>query len=147
MAEKHAGGRPPAYKSASEIQGLIDKYFLDCEGVVCRDADGVVLLDKYGKPVVLGSRPLTVTGLALALDFTSRVSLLNYNAKPEFMSTITRAKAKIEEYVEARLFDRDGANGAKFSLANNFKDWREKRELEIGNPDGKPFDVNIKIVE
>ena len=55
----------------------------------------------------------------------------------EFVDTITRAKSKIEQYVEERLFDRDGANGAKFSLANNFKGWNEKQSVEIKNPEQK----------
>jgi hypothetical protein len=42
------------------------------------------------------------------------------------LDTITRAKARVEEYTEQRLFDRDGVNGAKFSLINNFKGWRDK---------------------
>ena len=29
----------------------------------------------------------------------------------------------MEQYAEERLFDRDGVNGARFSLANNFKGW------------------------
>jgi len=138
-AEKHAGGRPPAYKSADEMQILIDKYFLDCEGIIYKDLDGEVVMDKYGKAVVLGSKPLTITGLALALDFTSRQSLLNYVGKKEFVDTITRAKAKVEEYAESRLYDRDGSNGAKFSLANNFKDWREKQDVSLIG------DITIKI--
>lgn len=31
------------------------------------------------------------------------------------------------------MFDRDGANGAKFSLSNNFKGWSEKQEVEVGS--------------
>ena len=46
------------------------------------------------------------------------------------MNTIDRAKTKIEEYAERRLFDRDGCNGAKFSLANNFRGWAEKQEIK-----------------
>lgn len=141
MAEKHAGGRPPAYKSASEMQILIDKYFLDCEGILYKDMDGEVAFDKYGKPIILGAKPLTITGLALALGFNSRLSLLNYQDKDEFVNTVTRAKAKVEAYAEARLYDRDGSNGAKFSLANNFKDWREKRETEFTGKDGGPIEL------
>ena len=37
-----------------------------------------------------------------------------------YADTVTRAKARCEEYAEARLYDRDGANGAKFSLGCNF---------------------------
>lgn len=46
----------------------------------------------------------------------------------KFNDILTVAKSKCEEYAERRLFDRDGVNGAKFSLANNFKGWSEKPE-------------------
>ena len=49
------------------------------------------------------------------------------------MDTITRAKTYIEEYTERRLFDRDGVQGAKFSLVNNFKGWSEKHELAVSD--------------
>lgn len=122
-------GRPPKYKSKEEIQEKINAYFKECEGEPLI-IDGEVVFDKYGEPVIMGKRPLTITGLALALGFNSRQSLLNYQDKEEFMDTITRAKAKVEQYAEERLYDKDGANGAKFSLANNFEGWREKQQIE-----------------
>lgn len=122
-------GRPPKYKSKEEIQEKIEAYFKECEGEPLV-IDGVPVLDKYGEAVIVGKRPLTITGLALALGFNSRQSLLNYQDKDEFMDTITRAKAKVEQYAEERLYDKDGANGAKFSLANNFEGWREKQQIE-----------------
>ena len=70
-----------------------------------------------------------MSGLADALDM-SRQSLLNYSENEEFFDTITRAKRKCEVYAEERLFDKDGANGAKFSLANNFEGWKEKQEVD-----------------
>lgn len=128
---KMAGpGRPPKFQNKDEIQVLIDKYFEECKGVLVKDEKGKAITDKNGNPVILGARPLTVTGLALALGFNSRQSLLNYQGKKEFMDTITRAKARVEEYTEERLFDKDGANGAKFSLANNFEGWKEKQKIE-----------------
>ena len=48
-----------------------------------------------------------------------------------------RAKAVVEQYAEERLFDKDGANGAKFSLANNFEGWKEKQQIEA--------DVNSEV--
>ena len=80
--------------------------------------------------VIVGAKPPTITGLALALGFASRQSLLDYEGKKEFLDTITRAKAKVEQYTEERLFDTAGANGAKFSLANNFSGWKEKQVVE-----------------
>ena len=123
-------GRPPKYKTAKEIQEKIDKYFEECEGELLLDENDMPLRDKYGLPIYKGVRPPTITGLALALGFTSRQALLNYQAKKEFVDTIMRAKTKVECYAEERLFDKDGANGAKFSLANNFEGWKEKKEIE-----------------
>ena len=123
-------GRPPAYKSKEEIQEKIDAYFEECKGKPLLDSDGNVCFDKNGQVIMYGARPLTITGLALALGFNSRQSLLNYQEKDEFMDTIMRAKAQVERYAEERLYDKDGANGAKFSLANNFEGWREKQSIE-----------------
>lgn len=144
MSENNVG-RPPMYTSKEEIQEKIDKYFAECEGTPLRDEEGKVVFDKYGEPIMKGEKPLTITGLALALGFNSRQSLLNYQAKEEFFDTITRAKAKVEQYAEERLFDKDGANGAKFSLANNFEGWREKQQIEAEvNSDVK---INIELTD
>lgn len=118
------------YRSAEEMQVKIDEYFKSCEGTFLTDSEGNIVSDKYGAPIVVNSRPLTITGLALALGFNSRQALLNYQGKEEFNDTILRAKAHVEQYAEERLFDKDGANGAKFSLANNFEGWREKQSIE-----------------
>jgi hypothetical protein len=129
MSEK-VQGRPPAYKTVEDMQRVIDKYFEDCNGEYITDAEGNLMTDKYGKPVKTKERPLTITGLALALGFTTRQALLNYEGKADFVDTIKKAKSKIEQYAEERLFDKDGVNGAKFNLSNNFKGWREKQEIE-----------------
>lgn len=128
--EKNKGGCPPMYKTPEEMQARIDAYFEECEGVYVRDEDGNIETDKYGDPITTKKRPLTITGLALALGFTTRQALLNYEGKPEFVDTIKRAKAKVEQYAEERLFDRDGVNGAKFNLSNNFKGWSEKQQID-----------------
>lgn len=107
----------------------MDAYFADCEGRPLTDESGEVVLNKNGSPVIVGAHPPTVTGLALWLGFKTRQSLLNYQHRSDkFNDILTVAKSKCEEYAERRLFDRDGVNGAKFSLANNFKGWSEKPE-------------------
>ncbi len=131
-------GRPPKYSTVEELQEKIDKYFNDCKGEILKDADGNIIYDKYGLPILYNSKPLTITGLALALGFKSRQALLNYQARSEdFNDTILEAKAKIERYAEERLYDRDGVNGAKFNLSNNFEGWREKQSIEA--------DVNSEV--
>ncbi len=144
MAE-HKVGRPPMYKRVEEIQAKIDDYFKSCEGEILKDEDGNVLTDKYGVPIKFNDKPPTITGLALALGFTSRQALLNYQAKEAFVDTITRAKARVEAYAEARLFDKDGANGAKFSLANNFEGWREKQQIEAAVKND--VTINVELVD
>lgn len=114
-------GRPPKYKSKKELQAKIDEYFSKCEGEI-------VVIE--GEAVRVGARPLTITGLALALGFNSRQSLLNYQEKEEFLDTIARAKSRVEQYAEEKLFDKGSSNGAKFSLMNNFEGWKEKQDIE-----------------
>ena len=115
------------YQTAEEMSEAIERYFNDCEGRALTDENGNTVYDKYGNPVIVGVHPPTVTGLALALGFKTRQSLLNYQARTKaFNDIITVAKSRCEEYAESRLYDRDGVNGAKFSLMNNFKGWREK---------------------
>lgn len=122
-------GCPPRYKTPEEMQKVIDEYFESCNGEYVI-VDGCVATDKHGYPVKTKERPLTITGLALALGFNGRQALLNYEGKPEFVDTIKRAKSRIEQYAEERLFDKDGVNGAKFNLSNNFKGWSERQQID-----------------
>lgn len=129
--KKHPGGRPPFYTSAEEMQERIDAYFTECDGKPLLDENGIPIRNKYGKIIRDDRKPYTITGLALALGFTSRQALLNYEGKEEFHDTIARAKSRVERYVEERLFDKDGNNGAKFSLMNNFKGWKEQQDVNM----------------
>ena len=136
-------GRKPRYKSAEEMQVMIDRYFESCKGEPLMVGDEPYL-DKLGRPVMINMHPPTVTGLARALGFNSRQTLMNYQAKRGFMDTLLRAKMRVEEYCEERLFDRDGQRGAQFSLEHNFK-WLQSGEdssetgvIEIGGQAEEP---------
>ena len=145
MSEKHPGGRPPFYNSVEEMQEMIDRYFEDCDGKIVYDKEGNPVRNKDGKIIRDDRRPYTITGLALALGFNSRQALLNYEGKEEFHDTIKRAKAKVEKYAEERLYDNNGANGAKFSLANNFKGWTEKQTIEADVKN--KVTINVELVD
>ncbi|MDY6827249.1 MAG: terminase small subunit [Bacillota bacterium] len=121
---KHPGGRPVKYKTAEEIQVVIDAYFTECD-------------EK--------EEPYTITGLALATDMT-RESLVNYGEKEEFFSTIKKAKLKCHNYAEKRLFSGGQAAGVIFNLKNNYG-WKDKIEQEITGPDGKPLGIQVEFVE
>lgn len=123
-------GKPPYYKNKKEMQDVIDAYFAECLEKPILDDDGNAITDKHGKPVCYPAKPPTITGLALALGFNSRQALLNYQAKPEFHDTVTRAKSRVEEFAEQMLYSPGAANGAKFNLTNNFEGWTEKQQID-----------------
>lgn len=125
-----ARGRKLKYTTPDEMQSVIDEYFANCHGKLLYHPDGKLLLDKFGQPVYEGKRQPTMSGLAFALGFNSRASLINYQNRPEFEEVIKRAKLRLEMYTEERLFDKDGSNGAKFSLMNNFPNWNEASTKE-----------------
>lgn len=144
MSEKM--GRPPFFESAEQMQELIDKYFEECDGKILTDENGNPMRNKDGHIIRDDRRPYTITGLALALGFNSRTSLLDYeNKDEEFLNTIRRAKTRVERYAEERLYDKNGSNGAKFSLANNFKRWSEKQQIE-GSINTKQ-EITIELVD
>lgn len=61
----------------------------------------------------------SVLGLSLFLGFNSRQALHNYASySDEFNDVITRARARVEQFYEEQLLDRDAARGAIFALQN-----------------------------
>jgi len=80
----------------------------------------------------------TVSGLGLVLDLT-RQGLIEYSDKDRFSDTIKKGKARIESYLEQRLYGPTVA-GVIFNLKNNYK-WTDKHELEHSGA----FNVNIPV--
>ena len=134
-------GRPAYFETVEEMQKLIDDYFKKCDGEILTDVDGVAILDKYDRPIMVGQKPYTITGLTLALGFTSRQSLLNYQDKDEFMDAITRAKLQVEDYANTRLYDKDGVQGSKFTLINNFEGYNDKQAVEHSGEVGTTINI------
>lgn len=136
--------RPKKYTKAENMQKAINDYFESCfvEDLKYNSDKGYYepKKDYKGNIIKVQCKPFTITGLANAIGMT-RETLLRYEEQEEFSDTIRKAKQKVEEYVEERLFDRDGVNGAKFNLINNFNNWSDKQEIsaDISN------DVTINI--
>lgn len=107
-------GRPLKFEDIDKLKAAISTYFKKCDDE---------------------SRPYTITGLALALD-TSRETLLNYEARPEFFDTIKAAKEKCENYVEEYLFNGKNVAGGIFNLVNNYG-WQNRQNTDITSG-GKP---------
>lgn len=98
-------GRPLKFKTVKQLEKLIDKYFNDCEE---------------------NQEPYTITGLALALD-TTRHTLIDYEERKEFLHTIRKAKARVENYAEKKLYS-NHTIGAIFHLKNF--GWADKIDVE-----------------
>jgi hypothetical protein len=104
--EKHPGGRPLKFKSPEEILKKAEQYFRECRKQ---------------------KRPITITGLALALD-TSRETLMKYEGRPEFADAVKKVKLVCENYAETQLYGRN-PTGAIFALKNY--GWIDKKEIEL----------------
>jgi len=134
--ERHPGGRPLKFKSIKELQKKCDEYFKSCyETYTVRVKTGRKKTKKGGYKNIYKEekrtkllRPLTITGLALALD-TNRQTLINYEEKEEFFDTIKKAKLICENFAEEYLYTGKNVTGAIFNLKNNY-DWKEKSEIE-----------------
>lgn len=125
---KNKGGRPMLYDNVEDLQKDIQAYFDSCWQYKF-NKDGEVVVDEYGNPIWMQTIPYTMSGLALAIGMDRR-TLLNYEKRDEFFPTINEARKIVERYAETRLYDKDGVNGAKFNLQNNFKDWEDKRKID-----------------
>lgn len=118
-------GRQPKYDTPEQMEAAIEEYFEGLYRPIVilnkRTGDREVLIDdKTGKQIREQYRPATVTGLARALGMT-REGLAHYRKKSDaFADTITRARLRVQEYAEERLYDKDGQRGAEFSLRVNF---------------------------
>jgi len=130
MVPKHPRGRPLLFKSPEELQKKIDAYFHECEirtrKIVTKSGDVVDVSDP---------RPLTLSGLAVALD-CDRLTLLRYSARDKFCSTISRARERCEAYAHESLWIPGIGRGVAFSLQNNHEGWSERHEHS--GPGGGP---------
>ena len=95
----------------------------------------------------------TITGLAVHLD-TDRHTLLNYenslddpsydkldyDVKVRLITSLKRAKQRVESEYEQAFFSKNSAVGAIFTLKNNYK-WVDKQEVEQTN---KTIEVTLE---
>lgn len=115
-------GRPVKFNSVEEMQAQIDAYFTECD-------------EK--------EKPYTITGLALALD-TTRKTLIHYEDKDEYFHTVKKAKTRVENFAEERLFS-GAAAGPIFALKNF--DWTDKVESDttLRGDKNNPVEANLTV--
>jgi hypothetical protein len=118
------GGRPPFYETPEELQKACDNFFNECK------ENGI---------------PTTITGLALALGFSTRKSLLDYEEKLEFVNIIKKSKLKVECEYEKKLSSGQ-PTGSIFALKN--MDWHDKSEHEHSGELNTNFSgIDIRIIK
>lgn len=117
-AKKHAGGRPPIFKTVKELDAKIEEYF--STGYRKHRIGGT-----DDDPIETAA--ITLTDLCLFLGFADKCSFYDYEKKPEFSHSIKRARMTIEREYEERLAGRSAA-GAIFALKNF--GWRDKQEID-----------------
>ena len=125
-------GQPMKYKTVEELQEAIDNYF----------TVDAFMTNSSGESEYLP----TMAGLALSLDVDRR-TIVNYSHNEAYFPTIRKAKAKIESFIETRLYG-NNVTGCIFNLKNNF-DWKDKQEVETKDTTHEVTDedLNAKIME
>ena len=94
MDKKTKSGRKPLYTEPEKMQEAINAYFDWCAGRWLVDQNGKEILDDKGRPILVDAHPPTITGLSLALGFSSRKEDLKMEqltplVKKEQMNAIT----------------------------------------------------------
>ena len=127
-------GRPLKFETVEGLQEKIEAYFSMCDETIVKR-----ILNKNQEVISEITKPYTITGLAEWLE-VDRHTLVNYEKRDEFFTTIKEAKTKIEAcYEERALLGDNNATISIFTLKNNF-DWKDKTETDI-TTDGKPLGV------
>lgn len=100
-------GRPRKYHTPDDFDRKVEEYYAYCK--------------EEGEPV-------TWTGLALFLGFSSRQSIDEYLQYDGFSDSVKRAKALVEWHYEMRLATSSAPTGAIFALKNF--GWSDKQEID-----------------
>lgn len=112
MDEKRQPGRPRLYASPEDFDAMVMAYQAHCKAT---------------------EEPVTWTGLALFLGFSSRTAIDEYLKYDGFSNSVKKAKAFVEYEYEKRLAGHS-PTGAIFALKNY--GWSDKQELAHSSPDG-----------
>lgn len=123
MEESNSVGRPPLFKTNTELEVKLSEYYETCKPQKVKDPETG---EEY---MQLGQNP-TITGLAYYLGFESRQSFYDYEIKGEFTYTIKRARLFIESNYEQALHGRNPA-GPIFALKNF--GWTDRQEMVTRN--------------
>lgn len=116
-------GSPPMYSDPLEMERICNNYFSWC------DSQTKTVIK--GKDTKILYKPYTISGLTLALGFSSVQSLLDYEKKPQFSDIIKTAKLRVFNWTEEKAANNEiNPIFAMFSLKCN-AGWVEKQEINF----------------
>ena len=145
-------GRSRKYDTAKKLERAVDAYFASISRTVAvTELQPTGQYTQKGLPVLApvpvcnddGAEirrveyctPPSISDLCLHLGITRETWRVYCDpvVHPEFSDTTTRARARIEAYLERELLTREkSVQGVIFNLQNNYG-WKEKKELELGS--------------
>lgn len=99
------------------------------------------LSEAYFDGCISESRPMTITGLALALGFASKQSIYDYSKDRDYKHVVGRAKMMVEHGYELRLHEGQ-CTGAIFAL-KSFDSGHWGVEHDGASKDHKPITINF----
>ena len=105
---RNLGGRPRLYNSPEEFESKIGEY-----EQFCKEKD----------------YPVTWTGLALFMGFSSRQSIDEYAKYDGFSDSVKKAKTFVEWHYEMKLAKSEGSPAGSIFALKNFG-WKDKQEIE-----------------
>lgn len=122
-------GRPVKYKTAEELEDLINEYFDSKVPEYVFGPDGKLVTNSKGTPIIKANPP-TITGLALHLGFNSRGTIYEYEKKnDEFSDAIKKARLRCECYAEEMMLSGScHPAGPIFALKNY--GWSDQQEIK-----------------
>lgn len=123
-AEVNKGGRPRLYDTPEQFDAKVYEYQDHCKE---------------------NKEPVTWTGLALFLGFSSRQSIDEYLKYDGFSDSVKRAKTFVEWNYEKRLAGEGTPTGAIFALKNF--GWKDKTETDITSGGEKLSHPGYTIVD
>ncbi len=129
MATPRKMGQPPKFSSVEALEKKVNEYF-DSPDAYMDTPEGPVFAP-------------TMSGLALYLDMDRR-SLTNYANRDEFFPTIKKARARVEQHLERKLYGGQVA-GVIFNLKNNFG-WMDKLEDSSSKDSETVNKIQIEVV-
>ena len=104
-------------------------------------------VDQYIADCKVDEKKPTITGLVLALGFSSRGSLMRYEQNPEFRDSVRRARLLIENSYEEDLRQRGMSPVGSIFALKNLGDWKDKRDVELSGEDDFMEALFTKLAE